>query len=59
MIHDGGCSPGWLAQGVSLRSHVRYGRGNVVKIRPPLILTVAEAELICSRLDAVFQAVEN
>jgi 4-aminobutyrate aminotransferase-like enzyme len=38
--------------GLLLRSS-RYGRGNVVKIRPPLILTHDEADLICDRLDLV------
>ena len=30
----------------------RYGRGNVLKIRPPLILTHEEADLICDRFEA-------
>ncbi|MGW0517047.1 aspartate aminotransferase family protein [Crossiella sp. NPDC003009] len=38
--------------GLLLRSS-RYGLGNVVKIRPPLILTHEEADLICDRLDRV------
>ncbi|MFJ4230556.1 aspartate aminotransferase family protein [Cellulosimicrobium cellulans] len=32
----------------------RYGRGNVLKIRPPLILTLDEADLVCSRFEALF-----
>lgn len=33
----------------------RYGRGNVIKIRPPLILTQTEADLICDRLSNLFR----
>ena len=33
----------------------RYGRGNVLKIRPPLIITPAEAEELCDRLAATFE----
>lgn len=29
----------------------QYGRGNVLKIRPPLITTIEEAELICERFE--------
>ncbi len=36
--------------GLILRTS-RYGRGNVLKIRPPLILTLDEAEEICDRFD--------
>jgi len=35
----------------------RYGHGNVLKIRPPLILTDVEAELICDRLDDLLRSV--
>lgn len=34
-----------------------YGRGNVVKVRPPLILTPAEAALMCDKLEQVFLSV--
>ncbi len=33
----------------------RYGYGNVLKIRPPLILTLAEADLICDRLEGLLK----
>jgi 4-aminobutyrate aminotransferase-like enzyme len=39
--------------GLLLRTS-RYGRGNVIKIRPPLTLSLDEADLICDRLDALF-----
>ncbi len=42
-----------LENGLLLRTS-RYGRGNVVKIRPPLILTSEEADLIGDRLETVF-----
>lgn len=45
-----------LEKGLLLRTS-RYGRGNVVKIRPPLILTSEEADLLCDRLDQVFAAI--
>jgi 4-aminobutyrate aminotransferase len=38
--------------GLLLRTS-RYGNGNVLKIRPPLILTLAEAELLCDRFEAL------
>lgn len=38
--------------GLILRTS-RYGRGNVLKIRPPLILTMKEADLICDRMEAL------
>jgi len=44
-----------MGVGLVLRTS-RYGRGNVVKIRPPLILTVGEAELICDRFEALLAA---
>jgi 4-aminobutyrate aminotransferase len=37
----------------------RYGRGNVVKIRPPLTLTLAEADLICDRLEDLLLDLER
>lgn len=43
-----------MSYGLILRTS-RYGYGNVLKIRPPLVLTLAEAELICDRLDALLQ----
>lgn len=42
-----------MEHGLILRTS-RYGRGNVLKIRPPLILTLGEADLMCDRLDALF-----
>ncbi|MFF8998195.1 aspartate aminotransferase family protein [Streptomyces achromogenes] len=44
-----------MDHGLVLRTS-RYGRGNVLKIRPPLILTQAEADLICDRLEDLFTA---
>ncbi|MEC4019437.1 aspartate aminotransferase family protein [Streptomyces sp. H27-D2] len=44
-----------MDHGLILRTS-RYGRGNVVKIRPPLVITRAEADLLCDRLDALFTA---
>ncbi|MFE2547414.1 aspartate aminotransferase family protein [Streptomyces sp. NPDC059355] len=44
-----------MDHGLVLRTS-RYGRGNVIKIRPPLILTRAEADLLCDRLEALFAA---
>ncbi|MEW1724500.1 aspartate aminotransferase family protein [Streptomyces sp. NPDC093109] len=44
-----------MDHGLILRTS-RYGRGNVVKIRPPLIMTHTEADLMCDRLDALFAA---
>ncbi|MFN3688640.1 aspartate aminotransferase family protein [Salinarimonas sp.] len=44
-----------MAYGLILRTS-RYGRGNVLKIRPPLILTMDEAEEICVRLERLFAA---
>lgn len=31
----------------------RYGHGNVLKLRPPLILQMSEAEVLCDRLEAL------
>lgn len=45
-----------MEHGLILRTS-RYGHGNVVKIRPPLILTHDQADVICDRLDAVLTAV--
>ncbi|HEX5348118.1 MAG TPA: aspartate aminotransferase family protein [Pseudonocardiaceae bacterium] len=45
-----------LEHGLILRSS-RYGRGNVVKIRPPLIITSQEADLLGDLLDQLFAAV--
>jgi len=42
-----------MDHGLILRTS-RYGRGNVLKIRPPLILTLDQAEEICDRLEALF-----
>ncbi|MFE3903304.1 aspartate aminotransferase family protein [Streptomyces sp. NPDC059153] len=42
-----------MEHGLILRTS-RYGRGNVIKIRPPLVITRAEADLLCDRLDALF-----
>jgi 4-aminobutyrate aminotransferase-like enzyme len=43
------------AHGLLLRTS-EYGRGNVVKIRPPLIVTMDEADILCDRLEATFNA---
>lgn len=32
----------------------RYGHGNVVKIRPPLILQHDEAQILCDRVEELF-----
>jgi 4-aminobutyrate aminotransferase len=45
-----------MEHGLILRTS-RYGHGNVIKIRPPLILTLAQADTICDRLDALLGAV--
>jgi 4-aminobutyrate aminotransferase-like enzyme len=42
--------------GLLLRTSL-YGFGNVVKVRPPLILTLDEAESMCDRLEQLFLAV--
>jgi 4-aminobutyrate aminotransferase len=34
----------------------RYGFGNVLKMRPPLIITMQEAEDVCDRLELLFKA---
>lgn len=42
--------------GLILRSS-RYGYGNVLKIRPPLIITMEQAEELCDRLEATFRKI--
>jgi 4-aminobutyrate aminotransferase-like enzyme len=42
-----------MEHGLIIRTS-RYGLGNVLKIRPPLILTLDQAEVICDRLDGLF-----
>ncbi|WP_219817498.1 aspartate aminotransferase family protein, partial [Rathayibacter tritici] len=37
----------------------RYGRGNVLKIRPPLILTMTQADDICDRFERLLAAHAN
>ncbi|MFJ1792929.1 aspartate aminotransferase family protein [Kitasatospora griseola] len=44
-----------MDHGLILRTS-RYGRGNVLKIRPPLIITMEEADLLCDRLETLFAA---
>ncbi|WP_404870399.1 aminotransferase class III-fold pyridoxal phosphate-dependent enzyme [Kitasatospora griseola] len=44
-----------MDHGLILRTS-RYGRGNVLKIRPPLIITTEEADLLCDRLETLFAA---
>ncbi len=44
-----------MQHGLILRSS-RYGRGNVVKIRPPLIITPGQADLLCDRFEQVLTA---
>ncbi|MEV5505578.1 aspartate aminotransferase family protein [Streptomyces orinoci] len=44
-----------MQHGLILRTS-RYGYGNVLKIRPPLILTLDQAELLCDRLENLFLA---
>jgi len=44
-----------MQHGLIMRTS-RYGYGNVLKIRPPLILTLAEAEELCDRLVELFDA---
>lgn len=47
-----------MSHGLILRTS-RYGRGNVVKIRPPLVITRAEADLLCDRLEALMPTSET
>lgn len=65
LVDNAGCPAGPTARtladhslehGLILRTS-RYGRGNVLKIRPPLIITSEEADLLCDRLDHLFAAV--
>ncbi len=65
LVDNAGCPAGPMARtladhslehGLILRTS-RYGRGNVLKIRPPLIITSEEADLLCDRLDHLFAAV--
>jgi 4-aminobutyrate aminotransferase-like enzyme len=42
--------------GLLLRTS-RYGRGNVVKVRPPLVMTHDEADLMCDRIEALLAEV--
>jgi 4-aminobutyrate aminotransferase-like enzyme len=44
--------------GLLLRTS-RYGRGNVVKVRPALNITLAEADKICDRLEQLFKRVAS
>ena len=44
--------------GLVLRTS-RYGHGNVLKIRPPLVLTLDEADLICDRFTELLCAEAN
>ena len=43
-----------MNHGLILRTS-RYGFGNVLKIRPPLTLTMTDADLICDRLEQLFE----
>lgn len=42
-----------LEHGLVLKTS-RYGRGNVLKIRPPLVISLEEAEALCDRLEELF-----
>ncbi|WP_245235347.1 aspartate aminotransferase family protein [Streptomyces violaceorubidus] len=42
-----------MDHGLLLRTSL-YGFGNVLKVRPPLIMTVEEADELCDRLDRLF-----
>ncbi|MGL5810347.1 MAG: aspartate aminotransferase family protein [Nocardioides sp.] len=44
-----------MEHGLIMRTS-RYGYGNVLKIRPPLTLTLSEADLVCDRLADLFGA---
>jgi 4-aminobutyrate aminotransferase len=41
-----------MHHGLVLRTS-RYGRGNVLKVRPPLIISADEASLLCDRLESL------
>lgn len=43
-----------MRHGLIMRTS-RYGRGNVLKVRPPLTLTLTEADLICDRIHALLK----
>lgn len=47
-----------MRHGLIMRSS-RYGHGNVLKIRPPLIITTDEADLLCDRLEGLLRAELN
>ncbi|MFG1603670.1 aspartate aminotransferase family protein [Actinoplanes sp. NPDC049265] len=47
-----------MEHGLILRTS-RYGHGNVIKIRPPLILTMAQADEICDRFESLLSAVTS
>lgn len=36
----------------------QYGRGNVLKVRPPLIISISEAEELCDKLAKVFNEIK-
>lgn len=43
-----------LENGLIIRTS-RYGRGNVFKVRPPLTITISEAEELCNKLEIVLE----
>lgn len=45
-----------MEHGLLLRTSL-YGFGNVLKVRPPLIMTLEEADVMCDRLERLFAAV--
>ncbi|NUH41876.1 aspartate aminotransferase family protein [Streptomyces samsunensis] len=42
-----------MDHGLLLRTSL-YGFGNVLKVRPPLVMTMEEADVMCDRLDRLF-----
>ncbi|PKM50211.1 MAG: aspartate aminotransferase family protein [Firmicutes bacterium HGW-Firmicutes-7] len=46
-----------MKNGLILRTS-RYGYGNVFKVRPPLILTLSEAEALCDRLEKTLEEIK-
>ena len=36
----------------------QYGRGNVLKVRPPLIISISEAEELCDKLAKIFNEIK-
>ena len=42
-----------MDHGLLLRTSL-YGHGNVIKVRPPLIMTMEEADDMCDRLERLF-----